>query len=269
MAWDDELFARIGEDYDGIFAQEVEQTEAQADFALRVLGLRPGQRVLDVCCGPGRHALALARRGMDVTALDRDGVLLAMGRRRAAAAGLTVRWVEADARRPPRLGVFAGAMCLFASWGYAGDPAEDGLVLAGVARGLAPGARFLLDVPNLTWLAAHPTGRSLSLARGTAVREERRFHPDSRTLDVSWDVRRRGRPRWTTDIRYRVYALEEMEWHLAAAGLVLDAAYGGFDGSSLTAQSPRCVVLSRRPILPGGARPRTAAGGRGPATATR
>lgn len=36
------------------------------------LGLRPGQRVLDMGCGAGRHAFEMYRRGADVVALDQD-----------------------------------------------------------------------------------------------------------------------------------------------------------------------------------------------------
>ena len=250
MAWDEEIFGRIGEAYDEVFAGEVRHTEAQAEFSMRALGLRPGQRVLDVCCGPGRHCLALARRGLAVTGVDRDPSLLALGRQRARAAGLGVQWVAADARRLPRLGPFHGALCLFTSWGYASEPAGNLRVLSGVAERLLPGARFLLDVPHLPWLTEHPDGQALSVAAGTAVRERRHFEPVSRELRVHWRVRQGGGAPWEMEVRYRVHGLEELEWMLASAGMVLEAAYGGFDGSALTTASPRCLLLARRPVLP-------------------
>ena len=250
MAWDEQLFGRIGEAYDLVFAGEVARTEAQAQFAQHVLGLRPRQRVLDVCCGPGRHALALARRGLLVTGVDREPGMLALARQRARASGLQVQWVQADARQLPRLGPFHAALCLFSSWGYAADPAQDRVVLAAVAQRLLPGGRFLLDVPNLSWLEAHPLGTSASLAGGTAVRERRRFDASTRRLTVIWRVRQEAAA-WEADASCRVYGLDELEWTLAAAGLVLEAAYGDFDGSAASAASPRCVVLARRPVLPG------------------
>jgi SAM-dependent methyltransferase len=250
MAWDEEIFQRIGDAYDLVFAAEVRRTEEQADFAMRALGLRPGQRVLDVGCGPGRHCLALARRGLVVTGVDRDPGLLALARQRARAAGLSVQWIAADARHLPRIGPFHGALCMFATWGHAADPAQNQRVLAGVAERLLPGGRFLLDVPNLAWLQAHPRGQVLSVTGGTAVRETRRFDPATRELHLQWRVRQRGRAPWTSEVRYRVYGLEEMEWLLASAGLVLEAAYGDFDGSALTAASPRCLIVARRPVLP-------------------
>jgi SAM-dependent methyltransferase len=54
----------------------------------------PKGRALDVACGRGRHAIALARRGYDVDAVDISPLGLASARERAA--GLPIRWIEAD-----------------------------------------------------------------------------------------------------------------------------------------------------------------------------
>jgi len=260
MAWDEELFARIGDRYDQVFSGEVARTDVQVDFAVRACALRPGQRVLDLCCGPGRHAVALALRGLAVTAVDRNPHFLALGRDRARASGTGVQWVQSDARHLPRLGPFHAAICLFASWGYARDPAQDALILAGVAQRLQPGGRFLLDIPNLQWLLAHPRGTAFSVTGGLGVRESRRFDPETRELAALWYVHPPDRTPWRTEVRYRVYGLEEVEWMLARAGLVLEAAYGDFDGTPLTSEQPRCLALARRPVLP--ALPgRTAQGG--------
>ena len=252
MAWDDELFARIGDRYDAIFAAEVAQTDQQARFALSALGVRPGQRLLDVCCGPGRHSLALARLGgLHVIGVDREPELIAEAQRRATeSVGANIRFVQSDARRLPPLGPFDAAVCMFASWGYAGDPQVDGQVLAAVARQLRPGARFLLDLPNLEWLRAHPRGANLSVAGGVAVREDRRFDPERQILRIVWQVRATAGPSWGVDAEYRVYGVVEMEVLLARAGLVLHAAYGDFEGAPLTTASPRCLLVSRRPVLP-------------------
>ena len=45
-------------------------TAQEVDFLVGVLGLEPGMRVLDVGCGPGRHAHALAERGIEVHGID-------------------------------------------------------------------------------------------------------------------------------------------------------------------------------------------------------
>src|SRR2546430_17281263 len=71
-------------------------TDQEVGFLAETLGLASGQRVLDVGCGPGRHPLALARRGIDVVGIDiaRRFLELARGAGRP-------RFAQADARRLP------------------------------------------------------------------------------------------------------------------------------------------------------------------------
>jgi 2-polyprenyl-3-methyl-5-hydroxy-6-metoxy-1,4-benzoquinol methylase len=73
--------------------------------------IRPGQRVVDLACGEGRHSVAAAELGAQVLGIDRDRVTLARGR--AAAGGLTVQWMELNLEGEwPELGVF-DAVLLF------------------------------------------------------------------------------------------------------------------------------------------------------------
>jgi SAM-dependent methyltransferase len=64
-------------------------------------GIRPGMRVLDVAAGTGNASLPAAAAGAAVTASDLTPELLDVGRGRAAAAGLELDWVEADAEALP------------------------------------------------------------------------------------------------------------------------------------------------------------------------
>ena len=62
---------------------------------------------MDLACGEGRHSLAAAELGARVLGIDRDPVMLALARGRAAAAGLTAQWMELNLEGEwPELGVF-------------------------------------------------------------------------------------------------------------------------------------------------------------------
>ena len=66
-----------------------------------------GGRVVDLACGDGRHSIAAAELGCQVVGIDRDPVALALGRRQAAATGLTAQWLELDLESEwPALGFF-------------------------------------------------------------------------------------------------------------------------------------------------------------------
>ncbi len=102
-----ELFAAIAPRYDLI--NDVQSGGLHRWWKRRVVGLagvRPGEEALDLCCGTGDVALALAARGARVTGLDFSAPMLAVaaGRARRRAAGGRageVRWVEGDALATP------------------------------------------------------------------------------------------------------------------------------------------------------------------------
>ncbi|MBN1935882.1 MAG: methyltransferase domain-containing protein [Anaerolineae bacterium] len=73
-------------------------TTAEVNFVLDVLNVAPGQRILDMGCGPGRHAIELARRGFQVTGVDFTQSFIDAGRKLAAQANTQVDFVCRDAR---------------------------------------------------------------------------------------------------------------------------------------------------------------------------
>jgi SAM-dependent methyltransferase len=116
-------------------------TAQEVEFLVDALGLRPGQRILDVGCGPGRHAYALAERGIEVVGIDISGRFVEIAND-GAPPGAT--FLRADARELPFGAEFDAAISLCqGAFGLAGGPGApldaDGEVLAGVARALRPG----------------------------------------------------------------------------------------------------------------------------------
>lgn len=76
----------------------VEKTQEQVDRFEEFLGLRRGDKVLDQCCGIGRHSLELARRGYEVTGVDLCRGYLEKAREEAEKEGLNVEFVREDMR---------------------------------------------------------------------------------------------------------------------------------------------------------------------------
>ena len=94
----------------GVYSDSPDATELERPsswFAWHANRIRTGSRVLDLACGSGRHALAAAGLGGQVTAVDRDAASLEMGRKEAKARGLKVTWIEANLESTwPDLGTF-------------------------------------------------------------------------------------------------------------------------------------------------------------------
>lgn len=135
-------------------------TDQEVGALVDLLELRPGHRILDVGCGPGRHALALARRGFEVVGVDISGTFVGLARQAAEAEGLgeRARFEVADARSPDawaRLGTFEAVYSLCqGAFGLAGGPEPgsaptdrelDEPILAGMAGALALGGRLVVS----------------------------------------------------------------------------------------------------------------------------
>jgi SAM-dependent methyltransferase len=226
-----------------------ERTAREVEGVIQILTLPPGAKVLDLCCGHGRHTIPLARAGYQVTGLDLSEVFLRLARQDAAAAGVAVTWVQRDMRDIPFQDEFDAIVNLFTAFGYFDDEAENQKVLEAVARALKPGGRFLIDTINRDWLAKVFLPRDWERLGEILVWRERSFDPIAgRSTEIMhWE---KDGLRHTRSNAVRVYTATELTSMLAAAGLRLVKAYGGLDGSELVFGSRRIALLAEKPATP-------------------
>lgn len=120
-------------------------TEQEVAFLWDALGLEAGTRMLDVGCGPGRHALAFARRGVEVTGVDISADFVGLAREAAQVEALSCSFLHADARQMTFDGEFDVAISLCqGAFGLPVTGADDEAVLDRMVGALRPGGRLAL-----------------------------------------------------------------------------------------------------------------------------
>lgn len=136
-------------------------TAQEVDFLVDALGLEPGMRVLDVGCGPGRHAHALGARGLVVHGVDISARFVELATA-ATVPGTAVTFSRGDARALGFDGDFDAVISLCqGAFGLAGMPGAplaadpDGSILAGMARALRPGGLVALSAFSAYFQVRH------------------------------------------------------------------------------------------------------------------
>jgi len=242
VAFFDDDYLRI---YRPMFTEET--TGAEVGFIAGALGLHPGSAVLDLACGYGRHAVGVARQGARVTGLDFNPRYLTLAAEEARRAGVEVRWMAGDMRALPFEREFDGVYSYYTSFGYFSDE-ENERVLAGVARALKPGGRFLLEMANRDWILTHP------LQRVWNQREDGSLHMEESSLDLKSSrvvsrlihIGPDGGSRLTKEYVLRVYTCAELTALCARYGLAVTEVWGGADKSPYSTESRRLVILAAR-----------------------
>jgi SAM-dependent methyltransferase len=219
--------------YDAIYRSKA--YEAETDLIERFLaryGVPRPCRILDIGCGTGKHAFALARRGYDVTAIDRSPFMLA----RAKAGSVeqkphhkVPRFVAADARRFELGERFAAALMMFTVLGYQHEDADLSSALSAVRAHLEPEGLFIFDVWNgLAVNAQGPERRTVTAIDGESrvIRtSSTRLEPDSRLCHVRFEISRTGgdagAKSWSEDHTLRYFLPNDLRSTLRAQNLEL------------------------------------------------
>ncbi|MDX1561729.1 MAG: methyltransferase domain-containing protein [Gammaproteobacteria bacterium] len=147
---------------DGDVVDDPEITATEIDAFLSMLDAKPDSRILDLCCGQGRHVLELARRGFTaLTGCDRSHYLIARAKRVFRQQGLSAVLRESDARKL-RFPDDSFDIVYIAgnSFGYFETMDDDIAVLKEVRRLLVPGGQLLIDFTDGDYLRNHYEARS-------------------------------------------------------------------------------------------------------------
>ena len=236
--------------FDGLYAKVLPdahsgpQSGEEARMVKRLLGVRKGQRVLDVPCGKGRLTIPLARMGVAMTGVDLTPAYLRRARRLARQEGLDVRFVHSDMREIAFDGEFHGAFNWFGSFGYFSD-ADNLRFCRRVFAALRPGGRFLVEGINKSWMLTHFRERDDSMHGSVRVVTRNRWNARTGRVHSTW-ILSGGDAAETHTITMRIFNGAELRALLREAGF-RDVRLFTRPRGRFTRHSRRLIAVGRKP----------------------
>ncbi len=199
------------------------------------------QRLLDLACGPGRHAEQLAGLGGHVVGFDLSMPLL---RRARARIRPPLDLVRGDMRTLPFADAsFHAVLNLFTSFGYFLDDAQHDLVLRSVAKSLVQGGTFVLDYFNADHVRRHLVAHEERKLGSRRIATERKLSQDGRFVVKEIHLMDEGRSFLE---RVRLFAPEDLAEMLQRAGFEVDLCVGDYDGAPISDTAPRAIFFAQR-----------------------
>jgi SAM-dependent methyltransferase len=237
--------AAFDEDYLYFYAELLTPERTAADVALiwKLLELEPQLELLDLACGHGRIANALAERGERVTGLDATPLFLELARADAGKRGVEVEYVDGDMRSLPWSGRFDRVLCWFTSFGYFSDE-ENRQVLTEANKVLKSGGLFAIELNHRDNLLGRYMEEVVSERGADRMIDRHRFDLQTNRSHNERTIIRGGNER-TFEFEVRMFSAAELRDWLLSAGFREAFAYGE-DGDPLTLEHRRMTLVARK-----------------------
>lgn len=228
--------------------EDISKTKKEISFICNVLKLPKKAKILDLACGPGRHALELSQRKFDVTGVDFNKQFLKIAHKKAQERGLPLKLIQCDMRFLPFQDEFDAIICMYTSFGYFIKERENVKVLRAVLKSLKREGLFLLDLPNKKWTLNNVSGKTWQKIKNEYVLENRSFDKKRKIFKNEITILSlKGRLK-TVCTFLHLYDLQEIRNKLKSQGFKILKIYGDYDTKVKfdCIKSPRMIILAKK-----------------------
>lgn len=223
-----------------------ELTIKEVDFMVPYFNLKEGSKVLDLMCGYGRHAIALAKKGIAVTAVDNLADYIAEIKQAAEKDSLPVKAIQSDILSFTSNELVELAICMGNSLNFF-NAADTITLLKNVSAQLKPGGHLLINSWSIAEIAfKNIPANSWSTVSGFKFLTSSKlcFHPTRIETDTII-IPAEGKEESRLAIDY-IFSINEMEAMLKEADLTLKEIYSIPGRKKFTLGEPRAYLVAAK-----------------------
>ena len=230
-----------------------EELDETSEFLRRELQLTDGARVYDQCCGTGTLSFELAKHNIHATGADLcEAYIERASEQNESMAAKNCEFYCADAFDFVPNEICDAAFNWFSSFGYASTNARNQMMLARAFESIKPSGRFAMDVPNFPALIRgfqkHLVRTGKSNGRSVICVRQCNLNLRAGLLEQTWSWIVEGRPVDERKSALRIYFPHEIVEMLTDVGFESIEIHGGIDKQKLEMDSPRLIIVARRPL---------------------
>lgn len=209
----------------------------------RTLPLKKGDKVLDVCCGEGRHSIELARRGFNVTGFDLSKFLISEAKKHFKALPeqhIKANFLNKDMRKFDFKKSFDTVVNLFTSFGYFDNDEENFRVIKNVSLSLKKGGYFVFDFINGNCLRKNIVPFDKKMFQGKEFTQKRRIEGDFVIKEISI---KSGSKKVSYEEVLKLYDINVLKKAFEKNSLKVFASYGDYYGNKYNKEKSQRLIL--------------------------
>jgi ubiquinone/menaquinone biosynthesis C-methylase UbiE len=219
------------------------ETKKEIEQIISLTGITPNFKILDLCCGQGRHSLELAKRGFEVTGVDRTVQYLEKAKSETSKQNFSIEFIKDDMRNFKRANYFNAIIIMYTSFGYFEDQNENIKVLHNSFISLKKKGLLLIDVVGKEILQRKFTERESFELDGITYIEERKVINNWSRIENRW-IMLKDNLQKEFKLSHWVYSENELKKMLSNAGFSSVKIFGDLTGKKLDENAERLIAIA-------------------------
>jgi len=225
--------------------ERIKNSSTEVEKIISILNLKEKDKILDLCCGIGRHAIEFTKRNFIVSGVDRNEYFIEKCKKRAKEENLNIEFIKSDIRSFVRKNEFDAIINIFTSFGYFENIDDDRKVIKNCFDSLKEGGKFLIDMNGKETLARIFRQRDWYRVNDYIVLEERRILDDWEKIESKWILIKNNEIK-EFKIILRLYSAFEIKSLFRDCGFRNIEIYGDLNGSFYDNKASRLIVIGTK-----------------------